>query len=67
MAEDARYRSFFFKRQKRNFEGCLHPSLTCKRPPIRAHSIQNERVLDLIQQDGHVMMPRYKIKGDKPA
>jgi hypothetical protein len=67
MAEDARYRSFFFKTQKKNFEACLHPSLTCKRPPIRAHSIQNQRVLDLIQQDGHVMMPRYVIKGDKPV
>jgi hypothetical protein len=67
MAEDATYRSFSFKTQKKNFEGCLHPSLTCKRPPIRAHSIQNRRVLDLIQQDGHVRMPRYKIKGDKPV
>jgi hypothetical protein len=67
MAEDAAYRSFFFKAQKRNFEGCLHPSLTCKRPPIRAHSIQNQRVLDLIHQDGHVMMPRPKIKDDEPA
>jgi hypothetical protein len=67
MAKDAQYRSFFFKRQKKNFEGCLHHSLTCKRPPIRAHSIQNQRVLDLIQQDGHVLMPRYNIKGDKPV
>lgn len=67
MAEDPTYRSFFFKTQKKNFEGCLHPSFTCKRPPIRAHSIQNRRVLDLIQQDGQVRMPRYKIKGDKRA
>jgi hypothetical protein len=64
MAEDARHRSFFFKKQKKSFESCLHPSLTCKRPPIRAHSIQNQRVLELIQQNGHVIMPRYKIKGD---
>jgi hypothetical protein len=67
MAEDATYRSFFFKTQKKNFEGCLHPSLSCKRPPIRAHSIQNQRVLDLIQQDGHVMTLRHKIKGNKPV
>jgi hypothetical protein len=67
MAEDATYRSFFFKTQKKNFGRCLHPSLTCERPPIRAHSIQNRRVLDLIQQDRHVRMPRYTIKGDKPV
>jgi hypothetical protein len=66
MAQDSAYRRFFFNAQKKNFEGCLHPSMNCPRPAIRAHSVQNRRVLDLIQQDGHVMMLKYKVKGDDP-
>jgi hypothetical protein len=39
--------------------------MDCDEKPVRAHSIQNARVLDLIQTDGHVRMPQYKlVKGD---
>jgi hypothetical protein len=37
------------------FNRCLHG--LCQEPAIRAHSIQNSRVLDLIAADGHVVTP----------
>ena len=41
--------------------------LDCDKEPIRAHSIQNARVLDLITQtDGHVFMPRYRLVNGEP-
>src|SRR4029077_17430376 len=51
----------FVNAQKRGFDKCLPPSMDCEDEPIRAHSIQNARVLDLVQTDGHVLMPRYKL------
>ena len=51
----------FAKAQKKDYARCLPPSMDCDEEPIRAHSIQNARVLDLIQTDGHVLMPRYKL------
>jgi hypothetical protein len=55
----------FAKAQKKDYARCLPPSMDCDEEPIRAHSIQNARVLDLIQTDGHVLMPRYKlVKGE---
>src|SRR6266481_2682497 len=55
----------FAKAQKKDYARCLPPSMDCDEEPIRAHSIQNARVLDLVQTDGHVLMPRYKlVKGE---
>ena len=55
----------FAKVQKKGYARCLAPSLDCDEEPIHAHSIQNARVLDLIQTDGHVLMPRYRlVKGE---
>jgi hypothetical protein len=51
----------FFGLRKLKYERCLEPSMTCQEKPIRAHSIQNSRVLDLIQGKGHVIMPRVKL------
>jgi hypothetical protein len=47
MAEDAKYKRFSFEAQKRNFSRCLPPTLACNEKPIRAHSIQNSRVIEL--------------------
>jgi hypothetical protein len=33
---------------------CLEPSETCKAPAIRAHSVQNAAVMDLLHRAGHV-------------
>lgn len=56
----------FVKAQKAEYSRCLHPSMDCKEKPIRAHSIQNSRILDLIQTDGHVIMPGYSLEKGKP-
>lgn len=56
----------FAKAQKKGFEKCLPPSMDCVEEPIRAHSIQNARVLDLIQTDGHVIMARYRLVSGEP-
>jgi hypothetical protein len=56
----------FVKAQKEDFAKCLPPSMDCDENPIRAHSIQNARVLDLIQTDGHVRMPQYKPRFASP-
>jgi hypothetical protein len=56
----------FAKAQKKGFAKCLAPSMDCDEEPIRAHSIQNARVLDLIQTDGHVLVPRYKLVNGDP-
>jgi hypothetical protein len=48
---------FFAKTQKIDLSKCLCP-LGCQEKAIKAHSIQNAKVMDLIATDGHVMMPR---------
>jgi hypothetical protein len=57
----------FVKAQKADYARCLTPSMDCDDKPIRAHSIQNTRVLDLIQTDGHVRMPQYRLVKGEPA
>jgi len=41
-----------------DYECCLWPFSKCTLPAIRAHSIQNSRVLDALCADGHVVMPK---------
>jgi hypothetical protein len=53
----------FVTAQKEDYARCLPPCMDCEEEPIRAHSIQNAGVLDLVQTDGHVLMPRYKLVG----
>jgi hypothetical protein len=50
-----------------NYECCLWPLAQCTRSAIRAHSIQNRRVLDLLSVDGHVLMPRMNATPLQPA
>lgn len=52
----------FVKAQKVEQSKCLHPAMDCEERPIRAHSIQNARILDLIQTEDHVIMPGYNLK-----
>jgi len=49
---------YFFKLQKAGFKKCLAPEGLglCSKKTIRAHSIQNRQILDIIQRDGHVVM-----------
>jgi SEC-C motif-containing protein len=54
-------RPILFKAIKSEVEVCLPPDGQCDNPPIRAHSIQNATVLQVLSEDGHVVMPRARI------
>jgi hypothetical protein len=56
----------FVQAQKKTYKKCLHGDLTCEGRPIDAHSIQNARVLELIQTDGHVLMPDLRLVDGQP-
>ena len=49
------------------YEMCLGPDNECEGSIIRAHSVQNSRVLELIQESGHVIMPRLVSSFDRGA
>lgn len=47
----------FVKVQKAAYSRCLAPSMDCEEAAIRAHSIQNSRILELLQSEQYGMMP----------
>ncbi|HWO00781.1 MAG TPA: hypothetical protein VNS63_16095 [Blastocatellia bacterium] len=55
----------FFELIKQGYSRCLHYNMDCKKDAIRAHSIQNNKVLDLLQRDNHVIVPKNKIIAGK--
>jgi hypothetical protein len=55
---------FIQKQLSSRYDCCLWPGGECSNPAIRAHSIQNRRVLDLLCADGHVIMPRLEASPD---
>ena len=58
----------FFERSKLRFGRCLAPGMTCEKPAIRSHSIQNAQALDLLVRDGHVKALTRKIdRGSEPV
>lgn len=59
-------RAEFFRRINWHYSRCLDPTLTCAEKPIRAHSIQNARVIDLLEKDGHVIAPKLELDGNQP-
>ncbi len=58
------WREDYFGVQKLTLRRCLGPSETCGQTAVRAHSIQNSRALDLLSQDGHVIMLRLSRDSD---
>jgi hypothetical protein len=56
----------FFEGQSLRFNRCLEPAAKCTSKAIRAHSIQNSRVMDLVADNGHVIAPRIKYGKDGP-
>ena len=55
-----------FKTLKGEFNRCLEFSMTCENKAIRAHSIQNSRILDNLVANGHVtMLKLLRIDKDK--
>ena len=43
---------------------CLYPGMSCTKKPINAHSIQNSRVFDLLQQNDHLVGLKIKTDSD---
>lgn len=56
-----------FRVVKAELKRCFEPHEQCNSTSIRAHSIQNKKVLDQLSQDGHVIMPQERIveKGER--
>src|SRR6267378_1806161 len=57
--------SLFFKSDKWHFNRCLAPGMNCTCTAIRAHSLQNSRVLDLLAYDGHVKSLGKRIRKER--
>lgn len=47
------------------FSRCFAQPSLCSRPAIRAHSVQNSDVLDLLAVDGHVIAPEVRLDANK--
>lgn len=54
----------FFKTNKDNLNRCLEPTLKCDQKAIRAHSVQNSRILDNLVADDHVSTLTHRIDKD---
>ena len=44
-----------------SYELCLWPGEKCTDAAIRAHSVQNQGVLDLLCENGKVVMPKLEV------
>lgn len=63
---DRTRKKIYFDLQKLSFRRCLEPSGQCGGAPIRAHSIQNARILEMLSSNGHVIMPQLTHTGGVP-
>ncbi len=58
--------SFFFKIKDTKFEKCLAPKEKCENAAIRAHTVQNSRILELLSsKDNHLIGFKLKCFADK--
>lgn len=48
------------------YEKCLSPGMNCNEAAIKAHSIQNARVLERLSEDGHIVALEMKPNNDGP-
>ncbi|HHE40229.1 MAG TPA: hypothetical protein ENL10_01860 [Candidatus Cloacimonetes bacterium] len=62
--ENKEYFGSIFKQINSKFERCFWPKETCTDTAIRAHSIQNSDVLDLLCENNHLIMPKMGIDID---
>jgi len=55
----------FFRTRKIEFNRCLEPTFQCEQEAIRAHSIQNNRTIELLAKKNHVIawQPRFSQAG----
>lgn len=66
MKVDSEHLKRFYEVQAQRLGRCLEPTMTCEKEAVRAHSIQNARVLDLLAVEGHVITPRQRIGRSGP-
>lgn len=62
--QDKEYFGQIFKQINSKFHRCFWPEESCSETAIRAHSIQNSGVLDLLCHNDHVIMPQLGINID---
>lgn len=55
-----------FALRQAEYSHCFAPGENCQRPAIRAHSVQNSRVLDLLAKDGHVSAFSLRLSPHEP-
>jgi hypothetical protein len=48
-------KNFIYKVNNTDYKRCLAPSGNCDNAPTGAHSIQNSRIFDLLQKNGHLV------------
>lgn len=51
-----------FDADKWRFKKCLEPSMQCEGKIVRAHTVQNSKVLDLLVREGHVVAIRHRFE-----
>jgi hypothetical protein len=66
MTPQEEMQAFAFRTMHRRLNRCIAPGISCEETAIRAHSIQNARVLDLLCSDGHVVAPVNSILNKRP-
>lgn len=63
---DGKLKKLFYSSIGSEFNKCLERSMECENKAIKAHSVQNSNVLDLLCKNGHVIQIRLKVGGDAP-
>lgn len=61
---ESNLKKLFYSSIGSEFNKCLERSMECGNKAIRAHSVQNSNVLDLLCEDGHVIQIKLKVAGD---
>lgn len=59
-------KNLIFRQMGKELHRCFWPGEKCKGKAIKAHSIQNSRILDLLADHGHVVMFHAKTRLDAP-
>lgn len=55
MVTEAEAKKQYFSAMASQFNRCLEPSMSCGNKAIKAHSVQNANVLDLLNENGHLI------------
>lgn len=65
LAESGELKATIFKGFAASFKRCLAPGTICRsKDVIKAHGIQNGRILAALQERGHVIMPKVRLTID---